>query len=60
MKPDNSILAWIRKQAEPVPPEKPEVEAFSKVFTKTALDRGCTREQIDKLLADIHKQHGQD
>lgn len=60
MKSDDSILAWIQKQAQPAKPKKPEPEPFSKIFTKTALDRGCTQEQIDKLLADIHQQHGQD
>lgn len=60
MKSDDSILSWLRKQAQPVAHEKPEAPTFSKVFTKTALDRGCTKEQIDALLNEIHKHNGQE
>lgn len=59
MKNDRSILDWIQKQAEGRKPKKSVAPAFDKVFTKTALDRGCTREQINKLLADIKENNGQ-
>lgn len=47
--PKTSIWSELKKKQKPV--AKPE--PFHKVFTKTALDRGCTRAEIDSLLKEI-------
>jgi len=52
--PKTSVWSALKKKHKPV--VKPE--PFHKVFTKTALERGCTRVEIDNLLKEISgKKH---